>query len=148
MSCSTVTTSGGALLYAFDLYEVDFSSLWTLLPDSPVMNFPLITFSNTIDGTIPVAGAETGSTLESIYYPSFPNSMQLIQPDLELYKAKILDTTPGSISYLLADLENVFSSTAEITNTITYGIDLVVSASQLPEVELERAWDEAWERGL
>jgi hypothetical protein len=148
MACSTVTTSGGSLLYAFDLYEVEFSSLWTVIPDVPDINFPLITFSNTVDGSIPVNDAETGATLESIYYPSFPNSMQLIEPDLEDYNAKVLDKTPETISYLLSGLENVFASTASISYTITYGVDLVVSASQDPAVELEKAWDEAWERGL
>jgi hypothetical protein len=148
MACSTVTTSGGSLLYAFDLYEVDFSSLWTLIPDVPDINFPLITFSNTIDGTIPVNGAETGQTLESVFYPSFPNNMQLIEPDLSAYNAKILHQTPATLSYLLSGLSNVFASTGDISNTITYSIDMVVSASQDPAEELEKAWDEAWERGL
>lgn len=148
MACSTVTTSGGSLLYAFDLYEVDFSSLWTLMPDVPDINFPLITFSNTIDGTIPVNGAETGQTLEGIFYPSFPNNMQLIDPDLTAYNAKILHKTPATLSYLLSGFSNIFSSTGDISTKITYSVDIVVSASQDPAVELEKAWDEAWERGL
>lgn len=148
MSCTTVSVSGGSLLYAFDLYEVDFSSLWTLMPDAQDTNFPLITFNNKIDGTIPVFGAQTGATLESIYHPSFTNGMQLIDPDLEDFDVKILTSTPSTLSYLVAGLENVFDTSAEIASQITYGIDLVISASQSPAVELERAWDEAWERGL
>lgn len=148
MACSTVTTSAGTLLYAFDLYEVDFSSLWTLMPDVPNINFPLITFSNKVNGDIPVYGTQTGANLQSIYYPTFPNNMQLIDPDLTEFNAQILNRTPSTISYLLSGLNNVFTSTGDITTQITYGINIVVSASQLPEVELERAWDEAWERGL
>lgn len=148
MSCTTVSVSGGTLLYGFDLYEVDFSSLWTLMPDAPDTNFPLITFNNKTDGTIPVFGAQTGATLESIYHPSFTNGMQLIDPDLEDFNVKILTSTPSTLSYLVAGLANVFDTSAEISSQITYGIDLVISASQQPAVELERAWDEAWERGL
>ena len=148
MSCLSVSTSGGSILYDFSLFEVDFSSLWTLMPDAPDINFPLITFSNTIDGSVPVYGAQTGGTLESIYYPSFPNSMQLIEPDFEDYNAKVLAKTPSTISYLISGIIDVFSSTASISREITYGPSMVVSASQDPAVELERAWDEAWERGL
>ncbi len=148
MSCTTVSVSGGSLLYAFDLYEVDFSSLWTLMPDVPDTNFPLITFNNNIDGTIPVYGAQTGDTLESIHHPSFPNDMQLIDPDLEDFDVKVLTSTPSTLSYLVSGLDNVFNTSAEISSQITYGIDLVISASQDPAEELEKAWDEAWERGL
>lgn len=148
MACSTVTTTAGEILYSFDLYETDFSSLWTLIPDVPGLNFPLITFSNTVDGSIPVNDANTGDTLEDVFYPSYPNNMQLISPDLSAYNAKILGTTPQTISYLLSTLSDVFASTKDISSDITYGIEIVVSASQDKASELSKAWDEAWERGL
>jgi hypothetical protein len=149
LSCSTVSNiSAGSLLYDFSLYEVDFSSLWTIIPDVPDINFPLITFNNTVNATIPVNDGNTGDTISDIYYPNFPNALQLVVPDLTPYNAQILNTTPSTISYLVAGLSDVFNSASDISYTVIYAPDLVISASQSETTELGLAWDEAWERGL
>jgi hypothetical protein len=149
MSCSTTTnTSASELLYDFSMYKVDFSSLWTILSDVPELNFPLITFNNTINSNIPVNDGQTGDTIADVFYPNFPNSLQLISPDLSAYNAQILDTTPSTITYLVGSINDVFGSTSTISYDVIYAPTVIGTATQTPAQNLGFAWDAAWENSL
>jgi hypothetical protein len=149
--------------YKYDIYEVNYSSLYTLFSSSPGTNFPNITFAgnggsytNSFESLnflealkkVQIYTVSGIKNFEDMLFPSKPSERYNIDYSSNTILVKRKSANASTLNYLVGSVADVIASAKEITTQIKNPTEWVVLSNRKRDEELLKLFDDTWARQL